>query len=148
MKKQTCCTCKLEKDSTCFAFKNKAKQILQGQCKSCKIIYNKSWYENNKEEHKKHAVINKKKYSLENITFVMEYYKTHPCVDCGESDPVCLDFDHVSGEKLANISTMIVTYNLKSLIKEIEKCQVRCANCHRRKTSKEQNWYHRYYASL
>jgi len=146
--KYKCCTCNKEKESSCFAFKNKAKQILQGQCKICKVEYNKNWYKNNKEVQKKNAVKNKKKYSLENITFIMEYYKTHPCVDCGESDPACLDFDHVSGVKLANLSLMIHTYSLKSIIKEIEKCEVRCANCHRRKTAKDQNWYHRYYDSL
>jgi 5-methylcytosine-specific restriction endonuclease McrA len=66
--------------------------------------------------------------------FVTEYLQEHPCVDCGETDPIVLDFDHV-GEKSFGISSAIA--NLVALPKiraEIEQCEVRCANCHRRKT--------------
>ena len=57
------------------------------------------------------------------------------CLDCGETEDVLLDFDHVKGEKRANISDMIYQgYSIKSIKDEIRKCEVRCANCHRRKT--------------
>ena len=35
------------------------------------------------------------------------YFATHPCADCGESDPVVLTFDHVRGTKRGNVSDMI-----------------------------------------
>ena len=70
----------------------------------------------------------------------MNYLKEHPCINCGESDPVVLDFDRLQDKKY-NVSEMIGAFGLKSVIKEINKCQVLCANCHRRKTAKDQNWY-------
>lgn len=68
--------------------------------------------------------------------FKQEYLEEHPCVDCGESDPVVLDFDHVDpADKFDGISHMIrAAYSLARLQAEIAKCQIRCANCHRRRT--------------
>lgn len=62
-------------------------------------------------------------------------------VDCGEKDIVVLEFDHVRGEKKMNISSMVSAYCLKTIQGEIEKCDIRCANCHRKKTAKERNYF-------
>ena len=76
-------------------------------------------------------------YRHEKRWYVYNYLQAHPCVDCGERDHVVLEFDHVRGKKVCTIGRMIAsTYSLKSLIREIEKCEVRCANCHRRITAK------------
>jgi 5-methylcytosine-specific restriction endonuclease McrA len=65
----------------------------------------------------------------------MAYLASHPCVVCGEPDIVVLEFDHLH-DKTANISDLIhQNVPLKRLIEEIEKCQVLCANCHRKKTA-------------
>ncbi len=65
---------------------------------------------------------------------LIEYLRAHPCVDCGETDIVVLEFDHV-GEKLGDVSTLANGGRSWERIKaEIEKCEVRCANCHRKKT--------------
>lgn len=67
--------------------------------------------------------------------FVSTYLREHPCVDCGEIDPIVLEFDHVRGTKKFHISTGVLRgRGPKSLAEEIAKCEVRCANCHRRKT--------------
>lgn len=70
--------------------------------------------------------------------FVCEYLSNHPCVDCGEDDIVVLDFDHVRGKKTRGVSQMVQSagYTLKRIAEEIEKCDIRCANCHRRRTDK------------
>jgi ArsR family metal-binding transcriptional regulator len=74
--------------------------------------------------------------------FILEYLSSHPCVDCGESDPVVLDFDHVRDEKRMGICLMVnQAYARQVLETEIAKCDVRCANCHRRRTAKEQGSY-------
>jgi hypothetical protein len=66
--------------------------------------------------------------------FLWDYLLQHPCVDCGEADPVVLDFDHVRGVKRKEVSKL-VTASTKTLLEEIAKCDVRCANCHRRRTA-------------
>lgn len=73
---------------------------------------------------------------------VWEYLQEHPCVDCGEADPVVLDFDHVRGVKKAGVGRMIAgTHSMAVLFAEIAKCDVRCANCHRRVTAKRGGFY-------
>jgi hypothetical protein len=73
--------------------------------------------------------------------WVVEYLMEHPCVDCGETDPVVLDFDHVRGDKVENVAHMVDKAYCKSTIEtEIAKCEVRCSNCHRRRTAKLFGW--------
>ena len=69
----------------------------------------------------------------DNLQRVLDYLKTHPCVDCGEDDPIVLEFDHLR-DKVANISAMRGHPWWKMLL-EIAKCEVVCANCHRRRTA-------------
>ena len=58
-------------------------------------------------------------------------------MDCGEDNPLVLDFDHVAGKKVMNISDMSRTcYSRETIMKEIDKCEVRCSNCHRIVTAK------------
>lgn len=72
---------------------------------------------------------------------IYEYLQTHPCVVCGERDPIVLDFDHL-GDKRIEIGRMIKQGNgLNAIIAELNKCQVLCCNCHRRKTCNQLNWY-------
>jgi hypothetical protein len=72
---------------------------------------------------------------------VISYLQTHPCVDCGETDVVVLEFDHVRGCKERTISSMLVQgYSFAKILEEIAKCDVRCANCHRRKTALAGKW--------
>jgi hypothetical protein len=74
---------------------------------------------------------------------VFEYLSTHPCSICGETDPVVLEFHHL-GEKDNEVSRLMGRgASLEALIREIEKCSVVCANCHRRITAEEHGWYKR-----
>ena len=54
------------------------------------------------------------------------------CVDCGYNEhAIALQFDHVRGIKKSNVSDLIRRdYSWKTILKEIEKCEVRCSNCH------------------
>jgi hypothetical protein len=55
-------------------------------------------------------------------------------MDCkGSFDPVCMDWDHVRGEKLFNIANDY-TRSLQTLLVEIAKCDLICSNCHRLRT--------------
>jgi hypothetical protein len=83
----------------------------------------------------------KRKANLRN--YLNDYLVIHPCIDCGETDPVVLEFDHKNpAEKRHNISALIMAGNsIKRLMSEIEKCDVRCSNCHRRRHSKDKSVY-------
>ena len=62
------------------------------------------------------------------------------CKDCGEADPSVLDFDHIA-EKRRGICTMVRRdARLSALDAEIAKCEVVCANCHRRRTASRASW--------
>lgn len=66
-----------------------------------------------------------------------EYLSDKCCLDCGEDDPIVLDFDHVRGTKVANVGDMVWRpYNWNKVVEEIAKCEIVCANCHRRRTVK------------
>ena len=63
--------------------------------------------------------------------FIHQHLETHPCMDCGQNDPAVLEFDHVRGDKLFNVSNFM--YNQAdrwTVEREIEKCDVRCRTCH------------------
>ena len=60
--------------------------------------------------------------------------KDKPCADCrNKFPPECMDFDHVRGEKRYGIGKM-GQMPLVSVMAEIAKCDVVCANCHRIRT--------------
>jgi hypothetical protein len=64
----------------------------------------------------------------------------HPCTDCGESDLRVLEFDHI-GTKDRTIGEMLNRgVSLPVLEAELERCEVVCANCHRRRTARRGSW--------
>ena len=106
-----------------------------------KTEYHKQYYQNNREHFKKRNKRNKAIRTAENTAYRREYLSTHPCVDCGEANPIVLTFDHVRGEKFKDLSKMWTTgYALKRICEEIKKCDVRCFNCHAIRTATQQNW--------
>lgn len=104
--------------------------------------YQELWYLRNKKNHIERVRLNEKRTTLEVRKRLKAYLLDHPCVDCGESDWIVLEFDHCRGNKKLAIASMIHrNYSWKVILEEINKCDVRCANCHRRKTAREGNHY-------
>lgn len=79
--------------------------------------------------------------TLQKQKYYYELLQTCVCVDCGESDPVVLDFDHVVGEKVASVSKLFRSASKERIEAELAKCEVRCSNCHRKRTAKQFDWY-------
>lgn len=72
---------------------------------------------------------------LRNAEYVKAAKTNKPCVDCGVIyPPYVLDFDHVTGEKIDRVSRLVQTSSIERIQEEIDKCVLRCANCHRERT--------------
>lgn len=92
--------------------------------------YARKWYHENKAKRK---ASNKASAARVRAWFV-EYRKALKCSRCPESDPVCLEFHHRNpADKDLAVSIMASHgYGRKRILKEISKCEVLCANCHRK----------------
>lgn len=65
---------------------------------------------------------------------IIDEIKSVPCMDCGNNfPPECMDFDHRKDKKFGIHNIM---KNMTDLLKEIDKCDIVCANCHRVRTRK------------
>lgn len=109
----------------------------QGQCKKCRKAYCKLHYNKNK----RYYLDRNKEHNRKIRQFIFTYLSEHGCVDCSQKDPVVLTFDHVRGKKSFGISGSYRHKTLKQIEEEITKCEVRCANCHLKKTAKQLGWY-------
>ena len=135
---KTCSKCGLEKEENSFAFKNKAKGTRAGWCKECQKSYVRKHYSDNKKSYIKRARSSKPEQILKARKFVSDYLKDKECLDCGEKDQIVLQFDHVRGEKEDSISRMVNGgKSIARIESEIEKCDIRCSNCHLKRHAKE-----------
>jgi hypothetical protein len=138
---KTCTRCFLQKPLEKLPWKNRILGIRHAVCKSCTAQRSSQWYRENKTAHIQNVSRNSQSYRNEARTYVAEYLSAHACVDCGESDPVVLEFDH-RGKKRANVAEIVTDgVSINRIQKEIQECEVRCANCHRRRTAKERGWF-------
>ncbi len=138
-KVKECRRCKEVKPLDQFNWRVKGKSH-QPYCKPCQSEYTKSHYRRNKEPYLARSRERTPRITKENQRWVTQYLETHPCVDCGEKDRIVLEFDHVRDVKAGNISTMCYGSGLNKVKEEVAKCEVRCANCHRRRTAKQFGW--------
>jgi hypothetical protein len=157
---KTCTKCNRELPATeeFFYLNSRYADGFRGWCKDCDRAYaaayaNKHYHsdpvyqERVKAESRKWRAENPEKRRAqdklkreEKHTFICEYLLEHPCVDCGERDIICLDFDHVAGRKKAEIFSLLY-HSLETIKSEIAKCVVRCSNCHRKRHAHEKGFF-------
>lgn len=76
-----------------------------------------------------------------NIRILWDRLGNAAFVDCGIADPLVLQFDHMES-KTKDIASLVRSgRNSHRLIAELNNCQVRCANCHRRRTATQGGWF-------
>lgn len=66
--------------------------------------------------------------------FIKDYLSNKKCARCPENHIACLDFHHKDPStkdfKIAEAATK--RYSKTKILREIEKCEILCANCHRK----------------
>ncbi|HEY8758037.1 MAG TPA: hypothetical protein VIN74_06035 [Candidatus Limnocylindria bacterium] len=139
---RVCARCHTPKPLTEFPFKSAARGTYRSYCRPCCREYAKEHYRRNVAAYmarsKARAPIDRQR----NREFIGEYLSTHPCVDCGEADAVVLEFDHRDPKtKRAEVGRLINTSTIGIVRAEIDKCDVRCGNCHRIRTAHQLGWY-------
>lgn len=127
-----CAKCKQDKDVSCFGKSTKRPDGLQNYCKECNRQQAKLYYQNNKEElyeiYKDRSDLRKAE-----MKYDLDKFKANlGCLFCNENEPICLDFHHVGEDKEDQISNLVRKGSYKKLQKEIKKCVLVCANCHRK----------------
>lgn len=132
---KTCAKCGETKEKTEFG-KNKGKKDgLQTWCRLCVKIYNKTYYVNTPERNTQRLAWKEKNIPILQ-DYIWDYLTNNPCVDCAESNPIVLEFDHLADKEFTIGEYTHKGGNLDKLKLEIDKCEVRCANCHRKITAK------------
>jgi hypothetical protein len=136
-----CYDCRRFKPVEAFAFQDKSKGTRQGRCRACHAKYRREHYVRNRATYIRQEVARVKRYSEENRPLIREYLRAHPCIDCGETDIVVLDFDHRDpAAKRYNVIVLATHKPWSRVLEEIAKCEVRCANCHRKRTAYQFGW--------
>lgn len=94
------------------------------------LTVDQRWYYRNRDE----ETAQKLQRRNELRAWVYDYKRQRACARCGESDPACLEFHHTSAhEKRLAIGQMVTYGYAKTSIRaEMSKCELVCANCHRR----------------
>lgn len=137
----TCYMCGQTKPEADFAFADMAKGTRQSHCRKCQAAYRRAHYLANREDYIRREVARIAKYRVENRGLLIAYLLAHPCVDCGCANPVMLDFDHRDpSTKKGNVTELAMRKPWHLVLEEIAKCDVRCANCHLRRTALQFGW--------
>jgi hypothetical protein len=144
MERRTCGTCRKDFPVEEFRWRNRARTLRHTQCTACIREYKRIWYERNKERHILGVAVARSARMRRHVDAIVELLAARGCIDCGERDPIVLEFDHrESGTKVASVSDLAHRLGVawEKVLAEIAKCDIRCANCHRRKTAAQFGWY-------
>ena len=120
-----CSVCKIKKELACFAFDKTKKSGYNCRCKDCPKIKSNLHYINNKENY----MTRQEKKRQEN-TFKLDSLKKY-CLMCGDMRKYVLEFHHKEIKDKEYTIAAITNYPWLTIEKEVQKCIVLCANCHK-----------------
>jgi hypothetical protein len=129
-----CGRCAEVKPLSEFNWRRKGREQRDNLCRACRADYKREHYLANRQRYVDQARARKQALAPERTTYLIEYFRTHPCVDCGEPDAIVLEFDHLR-DKSFEVAQALPYRSWQSILDEIAKCEVVCANCHRRRTA-------------
>lgn len=138
---KVCSTCNQRRRPNSFHWRDKKKGIKHVRCKFCQKKATREHHISEGYREKKRIL---KRIRIDrNRNYIIDYLKENPCVNCGETDIILLEFDHISTEtKRIILSEAVCTgYSLNYIKEEISNCQVLCVSCHRKKTARDHGNY-------
>jgi hypothetical protein len=143
---KTCSRCKETKPLR--EFNKKRKSGVQPYCRPCQSDYQREMYAKNPIRSTQTIYDSRALRKAVLIDYFFEYLTEHPCVDCGTTDILVLEFDHVIDDKHFGVHKALTDCMALDRVKaEVAKCEIRCANCHRKVTAeRKHNWrWHKKY---
>lgn len=134
---KVCSNCSRLKHKPEFTKKKSSKDGLNARCRTCTRAMSKKHFDDNKDYYREKQKRRRRKIK-KRIREIILSAKDVPCIDCNKTFHFsAMDFDHVKGKKLFNIAYAVrLQVTTKTLLEEISKCEVVCANCHRIRTYK------------
>lgn len=142
-----CSKCGINKRVDEYFVKDGKTGRLHAQCKECYKEHRRTFYAEHYakygELYRQRAQLRRARLREEFRSNMIVYLKKNPCQLCSESDIRVLEFDHIEPfTKSFNISQAVkLGHNWDEVLKEIKKCRVLCANCHKKHTAAQANWY-------
>jgi len=134
-----CSRCRECKPVNEFAWRRKKRGQRDSYCRPCRAAYKQEHYAANRQRYIDKAGRRKRRLAEQNVLNLFQYFRSHPCADCGERDPLVLECDHLDVKSFA-IAQAMRDRTWPAIELEIEKCEIVCANCHRRRTARRGGW--------
>lgn len=121
-----CYRCRVSKDDSEFNKSARTSDRLHSYCRDCQ----KQHYRDNAARHRANVRRNDD-LRIARLREVIYQRMSTGCVDCGNRDIRVLEFDHVRGIKIRGVGAMVTRGSgYEAVIAEMDKCEVRCRNCH------------------
>ena len=134
-KNKKCLNCQKDLPVEWFKEKGNNTEVYLPNCLPCSARYQTQWHRLHEDARKAARQERRISQSQENREYILSLKEKSVCTDCRRKWPsYVLDFDHIGEGKTEIISRMTKRRNLEAVIKEIAKCELVCANCHRYRT--------------
>ena len=128
VKTKVCSGCNTELALSEFGINKTKADGRQTQCKKCRNKYAGKHYRKNKKYYYDKAKERQQQLHKQ----LVEYKKTLSCSRCGYSEHhSALDFHHISKKDIDICRAAQHGWSWERIMKEVSKCIVLCANCHR-----------------
>lgn len=127
---KTCSKCQSAKPVTEFNFRRRSEGTRHSYCRDCGKKLTHSHYKRNKRSY-----LDRNTQTYERHRELVRQAKSRPCADCKVQYPYyVMDFDHRDGAAKKFALNSVQRKTKQAILREMEKCDVVCSNCHRERT--------------
>jgi hypothetical protein len=136
-----------EKSESEYFVKDKKSGRLHAHCKACYGEHRKTYavehYFKYGDQYRERAKVRRAMVRRGLQDQLVAYMKDKMCIDCDESDIRVLEFDHLdpTTKKFGISKAMTDGKKWEEILIEISKCQILCANCHKKRTAAQFGWF-------